>query len=420
MPARHVRPMNSAPATTSPGPESPNLTKGGGLRLIEGPLQRPYAIRSSAALRESVPVRASPAPIGYHMIEVLGAPELHPGARAGAGSAGSATPSSATRPDDCAPHRAWSIIRAQLLSGVPRIDPALAHTADTIGVRRKATRPSRPKTRRRRGARRAASARTTGDTVLTAAARPEPRPSRRAEPGESAGRFWWRGGAIGCAGPPPASPSREREAVTALGSRPRRVARRGVLSSRPNGSENARDKDRREVRPRYVTQTCPGATQTGRIVVRRESMLVCFASFALWSFPIALAFRAGASPYRWTATGAAFGIVVSPASFGTYCVGMNLAWMLVGVPLTLVGLPLAMFHSSPGFQMAATAGLRSSGVVDGLDRVTIEVMNAGLWSVTYGFLGFLIDLVRQRGHSMQSNARPNEPLQPPRRTTPRG
>ena len=141
-------------------------------------------------------------------------------------------------------------------------------------------------------------------------------------------------------------------------------------------------------------------------------MLVLFACFALWGVPIAVALRARTSPHRWTAIGAAFGMVVSPASLGTYGVGMILAPILVGVPLIFLGLPLAMFHVSPGFQIATTAGLRySSGVVEGIDYVTIEGINAVLWSLAYGLLSFLIDLTRWNVRRMGANPQPNRAIQ---------
>ncbi len=149
-------------------------------------------------------------------------------------------------------------------------------------------------------------------------------------------------------------------------------------------------------------------------------MLVCFGTFALWVLPIAVALRARASSYRWAATGAALGIVVSPASLGTYCVGMILAGIVVGLPLAVLGLPLAMFHGSPGLQLATTLGLRSSGVVEGVDRVTIEILNAGLWAAVYGLLGFSIDSIRRRKFPSRGAARPNKSLQPTRQTRPRG
>jgi|ERR1700687_5501345 len=126
-------------------------------------------------------------------------------------------------------------------------------------------------------------------------------------------------------------------------------------------------------------------------------MLILFACFALWGVPIAVALRARKCPSRWAIVGAAFGLVVSPASLGTYGVGMILAPVLIGMPLVLLGLPLAMLHGSPGFHIVNSAGLRySPSVVEGIDHVTIESINAAIWSVGYGSLGLLIDLARRR------------------------
>lgn len=113
---------------------------------------------------------------------------------------------------------------------------------------------------------------------------------------------------------------------------------------------------------------------------------------ALWLVPIVAFYwaRRRAPGKTWRLAGFSLGLVVSPACSGLY------ALYFVGplaALLGLVGLPLMMFHGSPGFDLATTLGLREPRtVVHGVEHIYIALLNAGVWSVTYGALGWLLDI----------------------------
>ena len=75
--------------------------------------------------------------------------------------------------------------------------------------------------------------------------------------------------------------------------------------------------------------------------------------------------------YRWAKTnqptktgvltGATFGLVVSPVSFGLYLLGFLLP--LIGMLPGLVGLVLTMFHGAPGYELSILFGFQERGVV---------------------------------------------------------
>jgi hypothetical protein len=95
------------------------------------------------------------------------------------------------------------------------------------------------------------------------------------------------------------------------------------------------------------------------------------------------------------ATGIAFGTVVTPWSFGLY------SWFFVGSLGAILGFPgliLALLHESPGFHLSIYTGLVPKGqVVDGISqRLIIETINAIVWSICYGLVGYLIDTFRSR------------------------
>jgi len=121
------------------------------------------------------------------------------------------------------------------------------------------------------------------------------------------------------------------------------------------------------------------------------------ALFAFWIVPV-LAYRRtrrSIPSHKYCITGMALGFVVSAASWGTYA----LFWVsgdfgLIALPLGaigIVGLVLLMIHGTPGFLLATALGLRSGGVVHGIERVYIEVLNAIVWAIVYGSIGYLLD-----------------------------
>lgn len=94
-------------------------------------------------------------------------------------------------------------------------------------------------------------------------------------------------------------------------------------------------------------------------------------------------------------TGAALGAVIAPLSFGLY------SWYfisVIGIVPGMIGLILVMVHEGPGFHLAVNLGLIPAGkVVSGFaQHAVVEVLNGVVWSVCYGFLGYVIDLFRAK------------------------
>jgi hypothetical protein len=124
------------------------------------------------------------------------------------------------------------------------------------------------------------------------------------------------------------------------------------------------------------------------------------AGFALWIVPVftyRYVRRIGSS-HVCCVTGIALGAVASVASLGTY----GLFWLagfigLIGLPLAavgIVGLILTMFHGAPGYYLAITLGLvRSGEVVHGIEYLYIESLNAVIWAIVYGAVGYTLDSV---------------------------
>ena len=120
--------------------------------------------------------------------------------------------------------------------------------------------------------------------------------------------------------------------------------------------------------------------------------LVPLLSFAVVPFAAWWYARGHAPQAIWLATGAAFGMVVSPLSLGLYS-----TYFLspLGLPTGMVGLVSTLFHGPPGFHMARWLGLLpSQEVVSGVGHIYVEVQNGLFWAEVYGSLGFGIDRVR--------------------------
>lgn len=114
----------------------------------------------------------------------------------------------------------------------------------------------------------------------------------------------------------------------------------------------------------------------------------------LWLLPVLtfLIVRRKAPQKLWRLTGFSFGLVVAPASFGLY--GLYFLGPLVGLLGLLAGLPLALFHGEPGFQLAIHFGfIEPRTVVEGVERMHIALLNGVVWSVVYGVIGFGIDWI---------------------------
>ncbi len=135
-------------------------------------------------------------------------------------------------------------------------------------------------------------------------------------------------------------------------------------------------------------------------------MLTLVALLALWLVPVAAFWWAGRhAPSRlWRTTGFALGLVIAPASSGLY--GLYFLGPLAAL-LGLVGLPLATFHGGPGFDLATALGLREPRtVVHGVQHVYIALLNAGVWSLVYGGLGWAVDRVA----ALRRNREAAEPI----------
>ncbi len=120
-------------------------------------------------------------------------------------------------------------------------------------------------------------------------------------------------------------------------------------------------------------------------------MALAFSLLALWCVPVGVYLwaRRRAPGKVGRLTGIALGLVVAPASSGLY--GLYFVGPLAAL-LGLVGLPLAMFHGEPGFELATLLGLREPRtVVRGVQHLYIALLNAGVWSAVYGVVGWAID-----------------------------
>ena len=115
---------------------------------------------------------------------------------------------------------------------------------------------------------------------------------------------------------------------------------------------------------------------------------------ALWALPLATFFWARRRVPRrlGVLTGVAFGAVVAPAAVGLY------ALYYVGpIPalLGLVGLPLAMLHEEPGYNLAIWLGvLQPRTVVEGVQQLYVALLNGVVWATVYGLIGSFIDGLR--------------------------
>lgn len=120
-------------------------------------------------------------------------------------------------------------------------------------------------------------------------------------------------------------------------------------------------------------------------------MALAFMLLALWVVPV-LTFlwaRRRAPKKVWRLTGMSLGLIVAPALSGFY--GLCFVAPLAAL-LGLVGLPLAMFHGEPRFDLATMLSLRDPRtVVRGVEHLYIALFNACVWSVVYGAVGWAMD-----------------------------
>ena len=116
-------------------------------------------------------------------------------------------------------------------------------------------------------------------------------------------------------------------------------------------------------------------------------ILLAVVPYLVWRYT-----RAHAPRQVWLATGAAFGMVVSPLSLGLYS---TFYLSPLGLPTGMLGLASSMFHGPPGFHAARWLGLLPSHeVISGMAHIYVGVLNGVIWAMVYGSLGFVIDRVR--------------------------
>jgi hypothetical protein len=124
----------------------------------------------------------------------------------------------------------------------------------------------------------------------------------------------------------------------------------------------------------------------------------------LWSVPLVVAVRSRrlTPNHLWRNTGAAFGLVVSPASLGLY----SLYYVgPVAAVFGMLGLVLLFLHGTPGYKLAVELALvPSHTVVTGVASISVELLNAIIWSAVYGSVGWLIDRRRLNRHAANINA----------------
>lgn len=92
----------------------------------------------------------------------------------------------------------------------------------------------------------------------------------------------------------------------------------------------------------------------------------------------------------WRITGAAFGAIIYPSSLGFFYATF-VASPLGPVP-SLIGHIPAWFHGAPGYEIATSIGfVESHKELEGIDYIWISGVNAIVWGIAYGALGWLVD-----------------------------
>jgi hypothetical protein len=100
--------------------------------------------------------------------------------------------------------------------------------------------------------------------------------------------------------------------------------------------------------------------------------------------------------HRWLVTGALFGAIASPLSMGLYSTYF-IPIPYIGLVPGMVGLASSLFHGPPGFKLAQELGLLIPGhVVEGVQHVYVDLLNALVWAPVYGLAGWIIDRTRNK------------------------
>jgi len=114
-------------------------------------------------------------------------------------------------------------------------------------------------------------------------------------------------------------------------------------------------------------------------------------NLSLWLIPVAVAIvaRRYAPAHLWRTSGFALGLVISPATLGLY----SLFFLgPIAAVLGIIGLVLHLIHGAPGYDLAVSLGLvPTHTVIEETLSVPIEALNALIWSVVYGAIGWVVD-----------------------------
>lgn len=144
----------------------------------------------------------------------------------------------------------------------------------------------------------------------------------------------------------------------------------------------------------------------------------------MWLCALSLLWIVPVLTYRWArrvrisrafcAAGIALGAIASPASLGTF----GLYWLagefgLIALPLLLVGglgFLSTCLHEPPGLYLATTLGLfRPEEAASAQRMISIESINAVIWAIVYGLIGFAMDSFTRR--RIRYSVPPNEPTE---------
>lgn len=115
-------------------------------------------------------------------------------------------------------------------------------------------------------------------------------------------------------------------------------------------------------------------------------LLLLLAIIPLSCFNLATTFK---SKHRWMITGITMGMVIAPVSLAL----IKFSYIpIIGKLIGIVGLVTNLIHGSVGYFGLMTVGLMEPGtVLAGSDLMIINLVNAVIWALYYGVIGYNID-----------------------------